>query len=197
MITCPRDFRCLLDNNDQLFKCVEEKFFSMKGENREMIISNSTPSQIQKNQRITGGPIQQMTNEETDLEKQKLVNQLIQQQNQIEQQKRMEKELQERQMKELMEKERRKVQPIAQQQTVGRNNVGGAVRMSLEDAINSLLEERKVDPKDRDNVIRQLLNELNQQQQAPRTTTIQPSFQQQQFGANQNQQFQGINFYFQ
>jgi hypothetical protein len=169
----------------------------MKGENREMIISNSTPSQIQKNQRITGGPIQQMTNEETDLEKQKLVNQLIQQQNQIEQQKRMEKELQERQMKELMEKERRKVQPIAQQQTVGRNNVGGAVRMSLEDAINSLLEERKVDPKDRDNVIRQLLNELNQQQQAPRTTTIQPSFQQQQFGANQNQQFQGINFYFQ
>lgn len=182
-----------MDNNDQIFKCVEEKFFRIKNENNnnnEMIITTTSIPQsqmiMQTTQRMVAvnPSLQTVNGDETDLEKQKLINQLIQQQNQIEQQKRMEKELQDRQLNELMEKERRKVQ-----QPIGRITTGNTMsRMSLEEAINSLLEERKVDPKDRDSVIRQLLNELNQQQQqAPRTTTpIQPTFQQQQ------QLFQGL-----
>jgi hypothetical protein len=175
----------------------------MKGESNELIIPNSTPSQTQTTQRVTLDPSQksnklmqqQMNGDETDLEKQKLINQLIQQQNQIEQQKRMEKQLQDRQMSELIEKERRKMQPIAQEQPIGRVSTGSMSRMGLEEAINSLLEERKVDPKDRDTVIRQLLNELNQQQQqAPITTTSRTTFQQQQFGTNQ-QIFQGNNLF--
>ena len=154
-----------------------------------IITTTSTPQSqmiMQTTQRMVAvnPSLQTVNGDETDLEKQKLINQLIQQQNQIEQQKRMEKELQDRQLNELMEKERRKVQ-----QPIGRITTANTMsRISLEEAINSLLEERKVDPKDRDSVIRQLLNELNQQQQqAPRTTTpIQPPFQQQQ------QLFQGF-----
>jgi len=207
-VKCPNSFRCLLDNADQTLKCVEEKFFQMKNkQNTASRIIDTSEDMIVPKQRITmttpsmfeqrihpDNPSRQrvqMSNQmvennlsldedSTDMEKQALNKQMMMHKHQVEQQKRLEKQQQERQVMSLMEKEGRTT-PTRETVDERRSEqvVVDSSRINLEQAINSLLEERKVDPKDRDRLIRIMLDEISGKQSSTVRTMTQEEMMQQ------------------